>query len=278
MAKKSVLGKGLTALLDSIDEEVINNEVVFIDLSDIEPQKSQPRKYFNEDTILSLAESIKKHGVLQPILVSKNNNKYIIIAGERRFRAAKKAGLNEIPAIIKENIDEITSFEISLIENLQREDLNPLEEAESYKNLVDAFNYTHEKIAKLVGKDRTYITNSIRLLKLSDFVKEQLIKKNISTGHAKILVTLPEKKQIELTELVIEKGLTVRELEKIVSVNKKPERKREIIFFPEETKKLSKKFNTKVDIKINKKDKGRIVIYFKNREEFEKLLKDLIWC
>jgi len=277
MAKKSVLGKGLTALLDNIDEEAINNEIIFIDLDDIVTQKEQPRKYFNKEKIANLAESIKKHGVLQPIIVSKDTNgKYKIIAGERRFRAAKEAELNEIPAIIKENIDEITSFEISLIENLQRENLNPIEEAMSYKNLVEAFNYTHEKVAKLVGKDRTYITNSIRLLKLTDFVQQQVINGNISTGHAKILVTFSEDKQIELTDLVIKNRLTVRELEKIVSQNKKPASKQQATIFPNEVKKLSEKFNTKVDIKINKKEKGRIVIYFKNKDEFQKLLKDLI--
>ncbi len=277
MSKKSVLGKGLTALLEDIDEDIIANEISFINLEDIEPHQSQPRKYFNEDKITQLSESIKKHGVLQPIIVSeKSNGKYKIIAGERRYRAAKKAKLEEIPAIIKDNIDEITSFEISLIENLQRENLNPIEEALSYKNLSEAFNYTHEKISKLVGKDRTYITNTIRLLKLADFVQEQLIKGVISTGHAKILVTLSEEKQVEYTKLVIEKKLTVRELEKLVSQGKKQSTKREVTIFPAEVKKLSEKFNTKVDIKMNKKEKGKIVIHFKNKEEFQKLLKDLI--
>ncbi len=277
MDKKSVLGKGLTALLDNIDEDIINNEITFIDLNNIQPHKEQPRKFFDKDKLLTLAESIKKHGVLQPIIVSDNNEgKYKIIAGERRYRAAKIAGLTEIPAIIKENVDEITYFEISLIENLQREDLNPIEEAYSYKNLIEAFNYTHEKVAKLVGRDRSYVTNSLRLLKLSNFVQKQLINGNISTGHAKILASLPEEKQIEYTKLIIEKSLTVRELEKMISNKRKQQPVRKTFLLNEEASQLAKKLNTKVDISINKKEKGKIVIYFKNKDEFKKLLKELI--
>ena len=278
MAKqKSVLGKGLGALLENLDDEHLAHEISFIAIDNIIPMSNQPRKVFDNSKINNLAESIKKYGVLQPIIVRKDNGNFKIIAGERRWRAAKIAGIDEIPAIIKENIDDVTVFEMSLIENLQREDLNPIEEAESYKKLLEAFNYTHDKLAKLIGKNRTYITNSIRLLKLADKIKDGLIKGDISAGHCKLLASYPENRQIELYETIVKNNLSVRDLENLLSKNRiKKKNKTEIpVFFKEEISKVSKKYNTKVDLKLGKKNNGKIIIHFKNEDEFKNLIKDL---
>ncbi len=278
MAKqKSVLGKGLGALLNSMDDEHLAHEISFIEIDNIIPMSNQPRKVFDNNKINNLAESIKKYGVLQPIIVRKDNGNFKIIAGERRWRAAKIAGIDEIPAIIKENIDDVTVFEMSLIENLQREDLNPIEEAESYKKLLEAFNYTHDKLANLIGKNRTYITNSIRLLKLAEKVKDGLINGNISVGHCKLLASLPEGKQIELFEIIVKNNLSVRDFENLLNRSRqKTVNKKELpTLFKEEISKVSKKYNTKVDLKIGKKSNGKLIIYFKNEEELKNLIKDL---
>ena len=278
---KKRLGRGLGALLD-IEED--KNFIKKINISKVLPSKTQPRKYFNDDTIVELAESIKKFGILNPIIVKPENGKFKIISGERRYRAAQIAGLNEIPVIIKDEVNEKVSFEISLIENIHREDLNPLEEAESFKKLIEEFNYTHQQIAELVGKDRTYVTNMLRLLKLTDFVKANLIKGNITVGHCKIMVNLPEEKQNELCELIIKNNLSVREAEKFVSKLKDNIKKRRDniakVLFYEEFKDyfntITKKFNTKVDIDVGKKGRGKLLIFFKNKEELKKILNELL--
>ncbi len=278
---KKRLGRGLGALLD-IEED--KNFIKKINISKVLPSKTQPRKYFNDDTIVELAESIKKFGILNPIIVKPENGKFKIISGERRYRAAQIAGLNEIPVIIKDEVNEKVSFEISLIENIHREDLNPLEEAESFKKLIEEFNYTHQQIAELVGKDRTYVTNMLRLLKLTDFVKANLIKGNITVGHCKIMVNLPEEKQNELCELIIKNNLSVREAEKFVSklkdnIQKRRDNIAKVLFY-EEFKDyfntITKKFNTKVDIDVGKKGRGKLLIFFKNKEELKKILDELL--
>ena len=273
--KKRVLGKGLDALIGDFSD-TSSQDILIIDIEDIEPMPTQPRKRFDEESIRKLSDSIKKYGIIQPLLVKQENGKYRIIAGERRWRAAKMSNLSEIPVIVKDNVDDVTVFEISLIENLQREDLNPIEEAESYKKLIEAFNYTHEKLAELIGKNRTYVTNSLRLLKLTAFVKEKLIEGELSTGHGKILASLSDDKQIYYAKLTIEKGLSVRGLEQSLSKNsKKKKNNAQNNKFENETKKISNKLNTKVEIKINSKEKGKIILHFKNREELQNLIEEL---
>ena len=283
MAKKR-LGKGLSALIDFNIDEISNDDhiVKYIPLEKIEPNLDQPRKFFSEESLNELANSIKKVGILNPIIVKKINDKYKIISGERRYRAGKIAGIKEIPAIVKDELDEKSSFEISLIENLQREDLNPIEEAESFQKLIDDYGYTHKQIAELIGKDRTYVTNALRLLKLSDFAKECLIKGLISVGHCKVIVNFSEEEQINICKLIIEKELSVREVEKIVrELRAKPQKKDNIkkLLFYNEYKEyfdtISMKLNTRVDIEVGKREKGKIIIHFKDRKELEKILKEL---
>ena len=219
------LGRGLGALIkeNSIIEDVVatapNGLVSELKIVDVEPNKEQPRKEFDEEALESLCESIKEHGVIQPILVIKSNGGfYKIIAGERRWRAAKMAGLKKIPAIIKE-YDDVKAYEVSLIENLQREDLNPIEESLGYKKLIDEFALTQEQIAKRVSKSRSAIANSLRLLTLPDEVVRLIEDKKISTGHAKVLLSASDKKFIvETAKLVVEKQISVRELEKIIKL------------------------------------------------------------
>ncbi len=280
MTKKK-LGKGLSALLEinDIENNIEEGIVKYIDINQIEPDPNQPRKNFSEDSIKELANSIKKVGILNPLIVKKEKEKYVIVSGERRFRASKIAGLNEIPVIIKEKIDKKTSFEISIIENIHREDLNPIEEAESFKKLIEEFNYTHQQIGELIGKDRTYITNSLRLLKLSDYVKDCISKGMVSPGHCKVLVNLPEDEQNNICRLIIEKNLSVREVEKLVKKIKQNDQKRENIvkvLFLDEFKdyfnSLAKKLNTNVDIEVGKREKGKLIIHFKNKDELKKIL------
>jgi ParB family chromosome partitioning protein len=273
--EKRVLGKGLDALIGSFSD-VQEQDILIIDIEDIEPMATQPRKRFDSEGIKRLADSISKYGILQPLIVKQENEKYKIIAGERRWRAAKLSELKEVPVIVKDNVDDITVFEISLIENLQREDLNPIEEAESYKKLIEAFNYTHEKLAELIGKNRTYVTNSLRLLKLSRFVREKLIEGVLTTGHGKVLASLPEEEQVYYAKVVISKELSVRELESVLSQkNGKKKRDKTTIDFKNESSLISEKFKTKVEIKMNSKEKGKIILHFKNKEELDNLIKEL---
>jgi ParB family chromosome partitioning protein len=273
--EKRVLGKGLDALIGSFSD-VQEQDILVIDIEDIEPMSTQPRKRFDTEGIRRLADSISKYGILQPLIVKQENEKYKIIAGERRWRAAKLSELKEVPVIVKDNVDDITVFEISLIENLQRENLNPIEEAESYKKLIEAFNYTHEKLAELIGKNRTYVTNSLRLLKLSRFVREKLIEGVLTTGHGKVLASLPEEEQVYYAKIVISKELSVRELEGVLSKkNGQKKKQKAVINFNKESSLISEKLKTKVEIKINSKEKGKIILHFKNKEELENLIKEL---
>ncbi len=274
---KRKLGRGLGALLD-IEEN--NNIVKKINIERVIPSEIQPRKFFNDKTINELAESIKKYGILNPIIVKPENGKFKIISGERRYRAAKIANLEEIPVIIKDDLNEKISFEISLIENIHREDLNPIDEAESYEKLIKEFNYTHQQIANLIGKDRTYVTNMLRLLNLTEFVKTQLINGNLTVGHCKVIVNLSEEEQNKICELIIERKLSVREVENLVSkIKNKKDNKENVVKvllfqeFKNYFNNISSKLNTKIDIDVGKKEKGKLLIHFKNRDELKKILE-----
>ena len=274
------LGRGLGALLDFNDDE---NLIQKLPIEKISPSEEQPRKFFDDDSLKELAESIKRVGILNPIIVKSDNGNFKIISGERRFRAAQIAGLTEVPVIIKEEINERTSFEISLIENIHREDLNPIEEAESYRRLIDEFNYTHQQVAELIGKDRSYVTNILRLLKLSDFAKKAIIKGLLTTGHCKVLVNLSEEDQNKLCKIIIERNLSVRETENLVrklkdTNNNKRENIAKVLFldeFRDDFENITKKLNTKIDLEVGKREKGKLIIHFKNKEELKKILDEL---
>lgn len=272
---KKGLGKGLGALLDSENILAETSAVSELKINEIEPNREQPRKQFDQEKLKGLAESIKQHGVVQPIIVKKNENGYSIIAGERRWRAAKIAGLKTIPAIIK----DLTSreiMEVALIENLQREDLNPLEEAEAYKKLMDDHGLTQEAISKIVGKSRAAIANSIRLLTLPETIREMLVNELLTPGHARTLITIEdEEKQKLLAKTIIDKNLNVRETEKLTQnqtaqrkKRKSPERDANIIDIEEKLKSI---LGTKVDLQ-HFSNKGRIVIEYYSNEEFDRII------
>lgn len=232
MAKKTGLGRGLGAIFEEVEDaynkdinSIENNSssVREISLEDIEVNPFQPRKTFDKEALLELSESIKKHGLLQPILVIKSTNGYMLIAGERRFRATKLAGLDTIKAVVGE-IPQENFREIALIENIQRENLNAVELATSYKELIEDYGITHEELADIVHKSRAHVTNTLRILQLSDYAIKQLEQQNISQGHGKILVGLDEKTQRKIVDSIINQNLNVRQTEALVK-NFKPEEK-----------------------------------------------------
>ena len=288
------LGRGLNALFEGtsfdtdIKEDSLKNgeEVQTLKIRDIEPNKNQPRKNFDSEKLASLAESLKTHGLIQPILVKKEENgMYTIIAGERRWRAAKLAGLKELPCIVKEYSEKELS-EIALIENLQREDLNPIEEAEGYRHLMDTFNMRQEDVAERIGKSRSAVANALRLNNLSDDVKVLVIAGELSQGHARTLLPISDKKnQLLLAQKIIDENLTVRQTEKLVSLflkGKSEEKKKKENIIPPSMEKyykeiennLSKKFNTKVKISIGK-NKSKIEFEYYTPEDLERILLEL---
>ncbi|SHK00733.1 ParB/RepB/Spo0J family partition protein [Paramaledivibacter caminithermalis] len=289
MAKaKRGLGKGLDALIPQnfgdniLDKEKKSKESIrIINIDDIKPNMNQPRKYFNKEKIKSLEESILNHGIIQPIIVRKLENGYEIVAGERRWRAAKNSDLKEIPCIIKE-LDDEKLMELSLIENLQREDLNEIEEALAYKRLNEEFGMTQDKIGKIVGKSRPYIANILRLLNLDNEIKEMIIEGKISGGHGRALLRIENTKlQRKIAFKIISENLTVRETEKLVSglINKNKEAKKKnnkkrdssIIYIEESLKEI---LGTKVNI-INGKKKGKIEIEYYSAEDLERIIEFL---
>ncbi|MCT4593567.1 MAG: ParB/RepB/Spo0J family partition protein [Anaeromicrobium sp.] len=283
MAKgKRGLGRGLNALIPESNKksDEPKNSILKIDINKIKANKDQPRKYFNEEKIDILSDSIKKHGVIQPIIVKSMGSEYEIIAGERRFRAAKIGNLKEIPCIIK-NVEEQDVVEIALIENLQREDLNPIEEAIAYKNLMDKYNLTQESISSAVGKSRSYIANTIRLINLPQFVKEEVIRDKITSGHARVLLRFTDENvQRDIMENVIENNLSVRELEKLVNdlleekeTKEKVQRKKDPTLLDLEDN-LKSLLGTKVNI-VKGKKKGRIEIEYYSDEELDRILEFL---
>ena len=281
-AKKSGLGKGLDSLIpDSLGIEhsaEVKHEPIMIKIIEIEPNKSQPRREFDEEELEKLADSITQHGIIQPILVQKRDDYYEIIAGERRWRAAKKIGLKEVPALVRE-YSEQELYEIALIENLQRKDLNPIEEAQAYKHLIDEYNLTQEEVAKRVSKSRANITNMLRLLKLSDEVQELVSGGKISYGHARALLGISDKKtQADLAKRIVDKQLSVRETEqlakKVVDEKKKnkPKKKAEKSFvYRDIEEKITERMGTKVVINEKEPGKGKLEIEYYSAEELERI-------
>ena len=268
---KKGLGRGLSSLIGEIKVEANTNK---LSLSDIVPNKFQPRKNFDEENLNDLTNSIKERGVIQPIIVRKSksdNLKYEIIAGERRWLAARKAGLHDIPVVITV-ADDLKSLEFAIVENVQRNDLNPLEEAQGYKRLIDEFSYDQEKVSKFIGKSRSYITNSLRLLNLPLEVLKLIEDKKISSGHAKILVGLEN--SLFVANKIVEKKLSVRQAENFVKIfKKKPGNK--FIKDPniknlEES--ISEKVGLNVSIKNNKKNKGTITFSYHDIEQLNKII------
>lgn len=282
--RKSGLGKGLDSLIPDhhLEKTEVNETegVVSVKISKVEPNREQPRKQFDEDSLLELAESIKQFGVLQPLLVLNKNGYYEIIAGERRWRAAKLAGMKEIPVIVKE-YSEQEIVEISLIENIQREDLNPIEEAMAYKRLLEDFHLKQDEIAERVAKSRTAVTNSLRLLKLDEKVQEMLIEEMLTTGHARALLAITDaREQLELANKIFEEKLSVRETEKLIKSLLNPIKKDEIksdstedAIYEKLEDKMKGIIGTKVTINRKKKNKGKIEIEYYSQEELERIIE-----
>ena len=278
MAKKFGLGKGLGALISENEEETNENSKLLIPLNKIKSNAEQPRKSFDNERIAELAESIKHHGIIQPLILMKENEDYVIIAGERRWRAAKMAGLKEVPAIIMD-ITEKEVLEVSLIENIQRQDLNPIEEALAYKRLIDEFKLTQEELSKRIGKSRTTITNCMRLINLDDRVKEYIIEGVLSEGHGRTLLSINDGElQYTIAQKVIDEGLSVRELEKLIkkvySTDKKKKDNKEVNDennYKDIEEKLQSHFGTKIKLSY-KKDKGKIEIEYYSEEDLQRIL------
>ena len=291
------LGKGLDSLIpNTIGEskkksvgketgtERGNNAETFVKITKVEPNREQPRKNFNEDALQELADSIKEHGILQPILVKDRKDHYEIIAGERRWRAAKLAGLKEVPVIIRDLSDQ-EIVEIALIENIQREDLNPIEEAQAYKRLLTEFNLKQDEVAERVSKSRTAVTNSMRLLKLCDEVQQMVIDDMISTGHARAILSIenPEE-QYTLAQRIFDEKLSVRDVEKLVKNLNKPkvekvkkEKNESLeIIYQERANKLKDVLGTKVAVSSKGDGAGKIEIEFFSHEDFDRLMEILM--
>ncbi len=280
ISKRKALGRGLGALLP-VEQIAAGGGIQFIRINEIVSSRYQPRRHFEGIKIRELAQSIKEKGILQPIIVRKAKDGYELIAGERRLRAAKIANLEEIPAIVKD-ISEEEALQIALIENIQREDLNPIEEAEAYQYLIEKFGYSQEEIAKKIGKERTTIANTLRLLRLPREIKDDLIKGNISAGHARAILSLGKMKlQLKARDHIIKKKLSVRETEEFVKRLSSAERSASVISrrIPSEIKpledELRKILATKVQIHF-RKGRGRVVIYFFSREELERIMELII--
>lgn len=279
MAKKTGLGKGLDALFLStlVDEEVDENEVVQkLKVSEIEPNRDQPRRIFEEDSLNELADSIKRYGVIQPIIVSKKENFYQIVAGERRWRATKKAGLTEIPAIVRED-NEQKNREIALIENIQREDLNPIEKARGIKLLMEQYNLTQAQVAEVIGKGRSTVTNTLRILNLDPRVIDLALQGKLTEGHCKALLGFDNPdKQYDMALYMIESGDSVREAEKKTKSRKampKKNEKYEPIYRDIESS-FQSFFGTKVKLNAGQR-KGKIIIEYASNDDLERIL-DLI--
>ena len=270
---KKGIGRGLSSLIGETKVETTTNK---LPLSDIIPNKFQPRKNFDQENLEDLTNSIKERGVIQPIIIresNSSNSKYEIIAGERRWLAARKAGLHEIPVVITE-ADDLKSLEFAIVENVQRHDLNPLEEAQGYKRLIDEFSYDQEKVSKFIGKSRSYITNSLRLLNLPTEVLKLIEEKKITAGHAKILVGSDN--ALFVANKIIEKQLSVRQAEKFVKIfksqtNKKSFNKDSNIRQLEND--IIEKVGLNVVIKNNKKNKGTITFSYTDIDQLNKIIE-----
>ena len=294
--KRNGLGKGLDSLIPNKTEKNVKTEKkteqkneesqsssgeILVKINQVEPNREQPRKEFDEDSLMELADSIKQFGILQPLLVQKRKDYYEIIAGERRWRAAKMAGIKEVPIIIREYTDQ-EIVEISLIENIQRENLNPIEEAMAYKRLLEEFHLKQDEVAERVSKSRTAVTNSMRLLKLSPRVQQMIVDDMISTGHARALLAIDdEEQQYQLATRIFDETLSVREPEKLVKALKNPKKeikkqKPEHTFVYDNIEEQMKNIiGTKVSVNPKANGKGKIEIEYYSEEELERIY-DLI--
>lgn len=274
-AKKSALGKGLGALIPEVEVKELEG-VKEVDINDVFPNEEQPRKNIDIEKIEQLAQSIKEHGIIQPIIVKKEGEYFKIIAGERRWRAARLAGLKKVPIIEKE-ISEKEAMEISLIENIQREDLNPIEEAIAYKKLIDEFGLTQDELAKRLGKSRPAITNSLRLLNLDKRVIDMILNLDITEGHGKVIAGIEDKnKQYEIAIKVVNEGLNVRQTEKLIQnlnniKDKKEKNNTKDIYIKDIEDRLKNIFGTKVNINKGRK-KGKIEIEYYSEDDLQRIL------
>ena len=272
MMKKG-LGKGLGALIASETNDD-NTGVIEVKINEIEPNSDQPRKYFDDDKLSQLSDSIKQHGVIQPIIVKKDNNMYTIIAGERRWRAAKLAGLTKVPVLIKEYTDKQV-MEIALIENLQREDLNPIEEADAYQRLMEEYSLTQEQIADTLGKSRPAIANTLRLLSLPNSIKNHVVSGDLSSGHARCLIVLSDEiKQQVAARYIIDNKLSVRETEKYVKKLQEDTPKKIDKINPDIVdieNRLKNILGTKVKL-LAKNNKGKITIEYFSNDELDRII------
>ena len=284
---KRGLGKGLDTMIPPVKNEKKSENgdsakgpETLVNITKVEPNREQPRKNFDEDALLELSESIKQYGLLQPILVQDRKDYYEIIAGERRWRAAKLAGLKQVPVIIK-NLTDQEIVEISLIENIQRENLNPIEEAQAYKRLLNEFHLKQDEVAERVSKSRTAVTNSMRLLKLSDDVQRMVIDEMITTGHARALLGVEDPaEQYNLAQRIFDEKLSVREVEKIVKNMGKPvkSKKEKVVdksmqvIYDDISEKLKTQLGTKVNIVPKKDGSGKIEIEFYSHDELDRIL------
>lgn len=290
MAPKRGLGKGLDSLIpNTVDTKEVKQVAskaekpdTFVDINKVEPNREQPRKVFNQDALLELSESIKEHGLIQPILVQDRDTYYEIVAGERRWRASKLAGLKEVPVIIR-NFTEQEIVEISLIENIQREDLNPIEEALAYKRLQTEFNLKQEEVAKKVSKNRTTITNSMRLLKLGENVQQMIIDGDLSTGHARAILAIEDQnEQYRIALKAYNEKMSVRDIEKYIKNMNKPEKvkpKKEVneslhAIYEQLEEDLKQTLGTKVSI-ISKDENGagKLEVEFYNNDDLERIVE-----
>lgn len=281
--KRIALGKGLGALLPELGQAEPKT-LLYCGIEEIVPNRSQPRKHFDESRLQELAESIKEKGILEPLIVRRAEQGYELIVGERRWRAAQKAGLKEVPVLVKET-ERREALEISLIENLQREDLNPIEEAEAFKGLIEEFNISQEDLSKRIGKDRTTVTNTLRLLKLPLEVRDHLLQNRITSGHARAILSLENKeKQKELCALIIKRGLSVREAEAIAKRwSEKPKKS----IAPAKKRgdlesqlrslrdSMMKHLGTKVHI-LQKGKRGKIEIEYYSPEDLERIVETIL--
>ncbi len=287
--KKTGLGKGLDSLIPmNVMEEIDDKKIkdisqsgeTIVKLSQIEPNANQPRKNFNEDALQELADSIKQFGIIQPLVVQKKGRRYEIIAGERRWRAARIAGIKEVPVIIKDYNDQQV-MEIALIENIQREDLNPIEEAQAYKRLLDEYNLKQDEVAEKVSKSRTAVTNSMRLLKLSPKVQEMVVDERITSGHARALLSIEDDEiQYDTAVKVMDEKLSVRETESLVKRinNPKPAKKQEIVnkaIYEEIETKIKDAIGTKVKLTPKTNGKGKLEIDYFSNDELERITEIL---
>lgn len=277
---KKSLGKGLEALFgEEIEEQIeeISNKKSIIELkiSQIEPNVAQPRKSFDEEKISELSKSIKENGLIQPIVVSKDGDTYKIIAGERRWRAARLAGLTTVPVFVKNEIKGQKLLELALIENLQRQDLNSIEEANAYQTLISEYNMTQEQVAEVIGKSRPKIANSVRLLNLDKRVQEMLISGRISEAHARAILPIENNdKQYELALMIEKKGLNVRDVEMLMRSRKKSKKneRAENIFTKNVEENMKNYLGTKVKIVTKSKDKGKIVIEYFSNDDLDRII------